>query len=339
MIALQVSWYLLVGIMVVVYTILDGFDLGIGIWYLFTKNEKVRNAMFSAIGPFWDGNEVWLLAAGASLFAAFPAAYATIFSGFYLALMLVLFALIFRAVSIEFWNHAEHRAGKVGWGMVFALGSLLPALLYGVAFGNVLNGIALNSQGEYIGSFFDLLNPYSLLLGVVNLVMLAGHGASYFAVKTEGDIAANARRWAKWSFTLYLPLAAAAIIISAFTKPHLLRNYLDFPVLWALPVLTLGAILLARINIGKGRDRQAFIASAASIALLLLTAVSGLIPAILPASNNPAYTLTLMNASSSPLTLAVMLYIAAFGLPIVTGYTIWVYQFFRGKVSAGGNYY
>ncbi len=336
---LQVSWFLLIGVMVVVYTILDGFDLGIGIWYLFTKNEKVRNAMFAAIGPFWDGNEVWLLTAGASIFAAFPPVYATVFSGFYMALMLVLFALIFRAVSIEFWSHTGDNRGKTGWGIAFALGSLLPSLLYGVAIGNILHGIAVDVSGEYIGGFVALLNPYALLIGVLNLVMIAGQGAAWFALKTESELAVLGRKWAQMAFGAYLPLALAVIVITALTQKHLLANYLAVPVLWVLPLLTLVAIVLAIVNSLAQKDLAAFISSSASIALILLTAVSGLFPAMVPSTINPAYTLTIMNSSSTPTTLGLMLGMAAVGLPIVAIYTAWVYKFFSGKVNPEGKYY
>ncbi|HOF87034.1 MAG TPA: cytochrome d ubiquinol oxidase subunit II, partial [Armatimonadota bacterium] len=276
--ALEISWYLLIGVMLVVYSILDGFDLGVGIWYPFAKDERTRGAMFNAIGPFWDGNEVWLLGAGACLFAAFPPAYATIFSGFYLALMLVLFALIVRAVSIEFRSHAETPIARRGWGMGFALGSLLPALLFGVALGNLLRGIPLNAHGDFLGSFFSLLNVYALFIGAVSLVMLAAHGALYFTMKTADELAERGRAWARAALAAYLPLAVTAIIVSAATQPHLLANYLRLPLLWALPALTIAAILFAIAANRAGRDTAAFLASSASIALLLLTAVAGLFP-------------------------------------------------------------
>jgi cytochrome d ubiquinol oxidase subunit II len=337
-IALQVAWFGIIAVMVVAYTVLDGYDLGIGVWFPLAKSEKVRNAMIASIGPFWDGNEVWIITAGASIFAAFPPVYATVFSGFYLALMLVLFALIFRAVGIDFWAHAETAQAKKGWGTAFALGSLLPSILYGVAFGNVLRGLPLNADGDFLGNFFTLLNPWSLLVGVLNLALLAGHGALWFALKTDGDLQDLGRRWAKIGLTALFPLVLLTVVTGPFAAPHLVQNYLRFPVLWALPLLTLGAIGAATVLNDRRKPLPAFIASAAAIAFVLLTAVTGLFPRMVPATNNAAYSLTAFNASSTPHTLSVMLVVAAIGLPLVAIYTVWVYRLFSGKVSPEGKY-
>jgi len=175
---LQVAWYFLIGLFLLVYAILDGFDLGVGFWYLFAKKEDHRRLLLNAIGPVWDGNEVWLLTGGAAIFAAFPQIYATVFSGFYLALMLVIFGLIFRAVSIEFRDKGESPGWRNFWGAAFGIGSILAALLFGVAVGNILRGLPLDEHGNFTGTFFTLLNPYALLIGLLGFVMFATHGAS-----------------------------------------------------------------------------------------------------------------------------------------------------------------
>ena len=183
---LNTIWFILVGVLIVGYAILDGFDLGVGVLSLFARNEDERRLHLNAIGPFWDGNEVWLLTAGGALFAAFPEVYATVFSGFYIAFMLLLVALIFRAVSIEFYHQVDSPSWRTAWGWAFGIGSLLPCILTGVAFGNILRGIPLDAHREFTGSFFTLLNPYALVVGVLSLAMFIMHGAVFMAVKTYG---------------------------------------------------------------------------------------------------------------------------------------------------------
>ena len=176
MLELQVTWYFLIGFLLTVYAVLDGFDLGVGFWHLFTKSDEDRRVLLNAVGPVWDGNEVWLITGGGALFAAFPHVYATVFSGMYLALMLVLYALIFRAVSMEFRSKDPSARWRAGWDAAFSLGSVVPALLFGVALGNLLRGLLLDATKTYVGGFFNLLNPYALLIGVVGLAMIATHG-------------------------------------------------------------------------------------------------------------------------------------------------------------------
>lgn len=187
MTALQVIWFILIGVLLLGYTILDGYDLGAGFWYLFTKKEAHKKAIINAIGPFWDGNEVWILTGGGAIFAAFPDVYATVFSGFYLALMLVLLALIFRAVPIEYRNQHDNPQWKKWWDLGFGLGSALPALLFGVALGNVVNGLPLDELINFTGNFFTLLNPYPLLFGLTGFAMFLTHGALYIQLKTDGE--------------------------------------------------------------------------------------------------------------------------------------------------------
>jgi len=262
---LQVTWFFLIGVLFTGYAVLDGFDLGVGFWYLFTKKNKERKALIKSIAPFWDGNEVWLLAGGGALFAAFPHVYATVFSGFYLALMLVLYALIFRAVSIECRDKLTSPSWVKFWDYAFSFGSILPALLFGVALGNILRGIPLDKGMNFSGSFFTLLNPYALLIGLLGLFMISTHGALYIAMKNEGELVSKARRWARISWYIYMFLFILATIITPFTQPHLLRNYEGTPFLWSVPILTLMSIALIGFFNKYGEDFKGFIVSSISI--------------------------------------------------------------------------
>ncbi len=326
---LQIIWFVLIGFLLTVYAILDGFDLGVGFWYLFAKKDEDRRALLSAIGPVWDGNEVWLLTGGGAIFAAFPHVYATVFSGMYLALMLVLFALMFRAVAIEFRNKTDSAKWRGFWDVSFAVGSIIPAILFGVATGNVLRGIDIDAMMNYAGGFFDLLNFYALLAGLLSLSVFAMQGATFAALKTQGEIAARAKSWAAracfFSFTIF----ALFFIATVVDQPHLLENYFDNWFLWAIPFITFVAILKTYYFSAKGEAQKAFGASSFSIAALMATLAAMLFPNTVIALNNPDLSLTISNSSSSPLTLKVMLIIAVIGMPLVIGYHVWLYKTFR----------
>ncbi|RJO67529.1 MAG: cytochrome d ubiquinol oxidase subunit II [Myxococcales bacterium] len=329
---LQIIWFFLVAVLIIGYAILDGFDLGVGFWHFFAKDDREQRTLIQSIGPFWDGNEVWLLTGGGAIFAAFPPVYATVFSGFYLALMLVLFALIFRAVAIEMRNQEESRRWRKAWDVAFGLGSSLPALLFGVALGNILRGLPLNAHGDYTGGFFGLLNPYSLLIGLVGFAMLAVQGALWIALKTENSLQARAFGWAKVSWIGFAALFVAGTIASLFTQPQHLSNYGAAPVLWLLPILAVLAIGATGFLVFRKDEWKAFLASSVSIALMLGLAAAAIFPNLVPALDDPGLSLTIYNASSSQLTLTAMLIIALIGMPLVLAYTIWVYRFFKGKV-------
>lgn len=330
--ALQVAWFFLIGVLITGYAILDGFDLGVGFWQLFNKGEKNRRIFLNAIGPVWDGNEVWLLTGGGAIFAAFPAVYASVFSGFYLALLLVLTGLIARAVSIEFRHQVKSPAWRSGWDLAFGLGSTLPALLFGVALGNVMRGIPLNTNGDFTGTFFSLLNPYALLIGLVGLAMIATHGALFLVLKTEGELAERARRWAGASWIVYLVLFLLAFVATLLGQPHLTANFQAAPALWLVPALALASIIALRVFNARGKAYSAFVASSVSIAALMGIVGASIFPNMVRATNDPSLSLTVGNASSSQLTLKVLLILALAGMPVVIGYTIWVYRMFRGKV-------
>jgi cytochrome d ubiquinol oxidase subunit II len=327
MAALQTIWLLLIGILIIGYAILDGFDLGVGFWHLFAKKGKERSTLIRSIEPFWDGNEVWLLTGGGALFAAFPPVYATVFSGFYLALMLVLVGLIFRGVAINYRNKVEDVRWVAAWDFAFAVGSVLPSLLYAVAVGNLVRGLQLNANGDYTGGFFALLNPYALVCGLVGLSMFAVHGALYLAVKTSGETQLKARAWAAQAWRVYALLFFVAAGWTAFSY---LRTGVVLPL--ALGVAAVVALALIRTFSRKGEDLKAFLASSAGIALVMLAVVAVLFPNLVVASNDPALSLTVFNSSSSFRTLAVMLVIALLGMPVVIGYTVFIHRIFKGKV-------
>jgi cytochrome d ubiquinol oxidase subunit II len=327
--ALQITWFLLIGILLIGYAILDGFDLGVGFWHLFAKKKGERTAFIHSIEPFWDGNEVWLLTAAGALFAAFPPVYATVFSGLYIAMMLVLLGLIFRAVGIEFRNKVDHPIWVKTWDVAFAFGSILPTVLYGVAIGNLLQGLELNAIGDYTGGFFALLNPFALFCGVVGLAMFAHHGALYISMKLEGDIANDARKWAEkaWYAFLFTLIPTLAYGVKFCIK----GDYRIVPMVLIVLMLIVNSasFMLNR----KGNSKSAFLASSATIALLMLAVVTALFPYMVPCTNNPEWSLTVFNSSSSQLTLTSMLIIALIGMPIVLGYTWFIHRVFKGKVK------
>ena len=328
---LQTIWFVLIFVLLAGYAILDGFDLGVGVLHLvFTRDERERRAALQAIGPVWDGNEVWLLTAGGALFAAFPAVYATVFSGFYLALVLLLVALMGRAVAIEFRSKVESPAWRRAWDAVFGLGSAATALLLGVAIGNVLRGVPISAAGDYTGTFAGLLNPFALLVGVLTLAAFAWHGAIYLAGKTDGPMHQRLARLALpiggATGTLYATVVAASLKAS----PLLWQNGV---LVWALFPLVLAGVGAAMELARRGRFGLALAASSATIGAMVAQAGAALFPRLAPSSTDPAYSLTIANASSTPGTLRVMLIIALVGMPLVLAYTIWAHRVFKGKVT------
>lgn len=329
---LNTVWFLLFGVLLAGYAVLDGFDLGVGMLSLFGRSDDERRLHLNAIGPVWDGNEVWLLTAGGALFAAFPAVYATAFSAFYLAFMLLLLFLIARAVAFEFRSKVASPAWRRFWDLAFGLGSLVPSLLYGVAVGNVLRGLPLREDGYSSVAFFELLNPQALLVGFVTLSMFLAHGAAYLAMKTEGSLQARCRRFALGGWAAWTALWAGATATFLSGSPHLFIGLLANPVFWVLAVPVLCGLAAFPILVRKGRDGLAFLASSVAMVGQLGLAATSLYPRLIPDLANPDRGLTIHNAASSPLTLTVMLWIAGLGMPVVIGYTIYIHRVFRGKV-------
>ncbi len=323
-------WFLIIGVLLAGYSILDGFDLGVGALFPFlAKSEDDKRTLIGAVGPVWDGNEVWLLAGGGALFAAFPMAYATVFSGFYLAMMLVLFALILRAVSLEFRAHDPARRGL--WEAAFVGGSVVPALLFGVALGNVVGGVPLDAQTEFTGSFFTLLRPLPLAFGLLGLCAFLLHGAAYAALKSEGTLRLRAQ---KTALALAVAFGAAFVLSLIAVWIYLPTAVKSIPA-WAFSAFVWASLALFIAATKKGKDGRAFFYS--TTAFLGLWGIVGAIqyPNIVRAKD-PALSLTISNASSSALTLKVMLIVALVGMPLVIGYTIFAFRVFKGKAGASG---
>jgi cytochrome d ubiquinol oxidase subunit II len=330
---LNIVWFVLLGVLLAGYAILDGFDLGVGMLHLAARNERERRLMLNSIGPLWDGNEVWLVTFGGAMFAAFPNAYATIFSGFYVAFMLLLFALIFRAVSIEFRGKRESAGWKRFWDFSFFVASTLATFLFGVAVGNAMLGIPINAEGIFTGSFFNLLRPYPILIGLLTVFFAIMHGAIYLYLKTEGELQQVVHRWMWRGFGLTLVAYMLATIFTLAVVPDALRNFHNHPWSWILVVLTVLAFANIPRAIFLGRPFYAFISSALTIAALVFLFSFTLYPNLVASNISPEYSLTIFNAASSPKTLNIMLIIALVGMPFVLAYTAAIYWAFRGKVG------
>ena len=337
---LNIVWYVLFVVIIAGYLIMDGFDIGVGILHPFlAKNDQERRISLNSIGPVWDGNEVWLVLGGGALFAAFPMVYASLFSGFYAAMMLVLLVLILRTVAIEFRSKRPSARWRSLWDWVFFGSSLGIALLLGLAFGNIMEGVLLNAQGNIEGGLLDLLNPFALLLGVTTVFMLATHGAIYLSMKTDGDLLVRVKRWIPRLMIVFFVLNTLVVIGTAVLHELIAERYLQQPLLAIFPATALLAVIVAWLMVRKGRYFVAFLLSGAMIAGLLFSAAIGLYPNLLVSSLNSEYNLTIFNASSQPNTLTVMLIIAVIGMPFVLLYTAGVYYFFRGKVQLGSESY
>ena len=335
MIDLNLIWFLLIGILIVGYAILDGFDLGVGVLHLFTNDENEKRINVNAIGPVWDGNEVWLLTGGGAMFAAFPIVYATVFSGFYLAFMLLLTALIFRAVSFEFRKYSVTVQSKKLWDLAFGLGSLVPALLFGVAIGNILHGLPIElKDGKVVSaiSFLGLLNPYSLLVGVLSLVLFTLHGAIYMTLKSEGSQRERMIKWIDKTWITFVVLYVLATIATFFFGGYLFDGHLRNPIFWILFISLFASIIYIPVAIKAGKFGHAFLSSSIMIAMMILLTALSLFPRLVPSNVDLAFSLTIYNSSSSQRTLTTMLIIALIGMPIVIAYTIFIYRIFKGKV-------
>jgi cytochrome d ubiquinol oxidase subunit II len=311
---------------------LDGFVLGAGmLHYVLGKNDGEKRVLINTIGPVWDGNEVWLLTAGGATFAAFPTTYALMFSYLYTALFLLLFALIIRGVSYEFRGKGEGEGWKRGWDAAIVVGNFLPALLFGVAFGNIFSGLPMDATGHH-GSLLTLLNPYGLLTGVLFVLLFAVHGSLYVSVKTTGELSSRASALAVKLWPALLVVAVAFLAYTNFAT-KLYGNYLKHPGLLIVPLLAVAALLGIRIFAGKKAWLQAFAASCLTIVLVVTTGVVGLFPNLIPSSLDPAYSLSIYNSSSSIYTLKIMTAVAFIFVPIVIAYKIWVYRIFRAPVT------
>ena len=329
---LQTVWFFLWGLIWALFFITGGYDLGIGSLYpLLGKTETDKRTIINAKGPLWDGNQVWLLTAGGVTFAAFPQVYATMFSSLYAALMLILFALIIRGVSFEFRHLLDDRRWTKLWDTCIFIGSIAPAILFGVAFANIFQGIPFDQQGIYQGTLFTLLNPYGLLGGVLFLLLFMQHGALWLAIRTTGNLQDRSVGIAKTLWPVLLGVAVIFLIASWFAT-DLYDNYLAYPVFFLVIVLAVAGLLGTRLFVIKQAYFKAWFASATTIIGCTFFGVVGLFPSLFPSSTNPSFNLTAFNASSSPVTLKIMLIVVIIFVPIVLAYQIWAYNLFKTKV-------
>ncbi len=331
---LSLLWYYIIGASVIFYVALDGFDLGVGIMNFFTKKDEERRVFLNAIGPVWDGNEVWLVIVGGALFAGFPDVYATLFSGFYNLCMVFLVGLIFRAVAIEFRSKRESKRWRFTWDAVFSISSLLIAFGLGVVLGNMIEGIPLNENKDFVGSFSLFFRPFPILIGIFTISLLMMHGSIYLAMKTEGALHKRLRRWVKRCIWVFVSIYAVTSVLSWFYAPHMVQRFKDSPEFLIIPVLALLAILNVPRMFTRNSDGWAFLSSCFSIALLFCVYGVGTFPYLVRSSVNPeANSLSFFNSCASVLTLKVLLIIVAIGIPLVLGYGFMIYRIFRGKVK------
>jgi cytochrome d ubiquinol oxidase subunit II len=333
---LNTAWFLLLAFMLAGYAVLDGFDLGVGIVHLLLgRTREERTQLIDSIGPVWNGNEVWLLGAGGALVAAFPTLYAASFSGFYLALMLVLWLLLLRGLGIEFRHQIHHPLWEDAWDVVFSGASALLALLFGVALGNVLRGVPFDADGDFRGTFALLLNGFALLGGAFGVATLAMHGSCWVALKTGGPLQLRARRFASTWWWASALLLVAMVGASFLARPDFTRNFTAHVWLAIVPLLTIASFAAARLWIGRGDDGRAFLASCGYIAGILASVAAGLYPTLLPAlpgSSHPG--LDIYNAAAPHGSLRTALVIYLFGLAIVSVYLVNIYRVWRGKSGA-----
>jgi cytochrome d ubiquinol oxidase subunit II len=333
---LNILWFLLLGVLLLGYTILDGFDLGVGMLYLFIgKTDTERRILLNSIGPLWDGNEVWLVTFGGALFAAFPVVYASAFSSFYIPFMLLLFALIFRAAAIEFRSKHPSPFWRNAFDVAFAVASTLAALLMGVAVGNVIWGIPIAEQGIYQGTLFDMLHPYALLTGLLTLALFAMHGAIFLYLKTEGELQQRLQGWMWRTFGLFMVMYVLVTIFTLVSLPEVTRHFQEYQVAWLVVVLNVLAVANIPRAIYMGKPFYAFLSSIATIAALLFLFGIALFPNMVASTLGSQYNLDIYNAASSQNTLWIMTIIAVVGMPMVLSYTAIVYWTFRGKVKLG----
>jgi cytochrome d ubiquinol oxidase subunit II len=323
---LSVLWFWIVAFLFIGYFVLDGFDFGVGMSLPFlARDETDRRVLINTIGPVWDLNETWVIVAGASLFAAFPEWYATLFSGFYLALLLILLALIARGVSFEYRHQRPESKWKRSFDRMIIVGSAVPALLWGVAFANIVQGVPLDAGHNYTGTLFDLLNPYALLGGATTLILFFTHGVVFVSLKTEGELRERARRLAARSGLVTIVVAAAFLLWTGLA--------FGTPWFWVLAGVAAVALIGGWLANARGAEGFAFSMLALTVAAAVLALFSALFPDVMPASNDAANSLTIENASSSTYTLTVMSWTALIFLPLVLAYQGWTYWVFRKRIT------
>lgn len=344
---LQVFWFVALGLLLTGYAILDGFDLGVGTLHLFARSEFAKDSdehgerriLLNSIGPLWDGNEVWLVTFGGALFAAFPRAYATALSGFYMPFMLLLVTLIGRAVAIEFRSKRPERWWRAYWDFSFSAASTLVTFISGVAVGNSIRGVPIDVEGEFAGSLATLLNPYAAAVGAFAVLTSAMHGSVYLALKTDGALRKRVTSWMWTSFGLFLIGYVAVTMMTLVSVPTALKNFERWPAAWVLVGLNVLAIANIPRAIHQDRARYAFISSSATIASLVFLFGMAMFPNLLNSTPAPQHSLSIYNASSSETTLRLMQIVAFIGVPLILTYTATVYWIFRGKTRLDDSSY
>ncbi len=336
---LNAVWFVLLVVLLAGYAVLDGFDLGVGILHPLARDDRERRIFLNSIGPIWDGNEVWLITFGGALFAAFPEAYATAFSALYIPFMLLLTALIFRAVSIEFRSKVQSTRWRRAWDWGFFGSSLLASVLFGVAVGNAIIGMRLDERGIFVGRFVDFLNPYAILTGALAVAMVAMHGAAYLDLKAaDEELRKRIRGWIWTSWGTFLALYMTVTIYTLMMLPQATKNFGDHP--WAFGLVALAVLAVANVprSMYFGKPAHTFLSSAAAVIALVGLLGFALWPNLIRASNDPGASLTAYNAASSEKTLWIMFIIALIGIPFVLAYTGAVYWTFRGRVDEPEGY-
>lgn len=326
-------WFLVLGAVFTGYAILDGFDLGAGALHLFFRKEQSRRIALNAIGPVWDGNEVWLVIGGGALFAGFPKVYASLLSAFYIPIMLFLVMLIFRAVSIEFRSKEDMKWWRATWDISYSVSSIMLAFLLGIVLGNVLLGIPLDIDGNYTGNWLHFINPYAVMVGVTTLALFMMHGAIYLVMKTEDKLYDKLTQLVQRTTIFFV---ISIIMVSFYTLlyiPHLSESIKSNPWLFPIPILMILAIANITRQVAKKKYLWAFLSSAFTMSMLLTIVALELYPIMLLSSTDPAFSLTVYNASSSQKSLGIMLTVAAIGVPLVAVYTSFVFWTFKGKVK------
>jgi cytochrome d ubiquinol oxidase subunit II len=361
---LKLIWWLFIAVLLAGFAIMDGQDMGVGTLLPFLgKSDEERRVMINAVAPHWDGNQVWLITGGGAIFAAWPMIYATAFSGFYWAMLLLLFALFFRPVGFDYRSKVESTAWRTSWDWLLFIGSVVPPIICGVAFGNLLQGVPFyldaNLRSFYTGNLFGLLNPFGLLCGVISLCMIVTQGANYLVLKSVGSLQERARRSAVIFGVLFSVLFVAAgcwvwfgiggYTVTSAIDPNMLpnpltktvavtdgawlQNFKNYPVLWILPVLAVAGSVISAVFISGKKAGLAIVSSSVSIIGTVLTPLVAMFPFLLPSSTNPNSSLTVWDCTSSQLTLLVMLVVTLIFLPIVLFYTGWAYRVMRGKIT------
>lgn len=335
---LPILWYWLVGAIFAGYAVLDGFDLGVGALHLLARTDEERRVMMNAIGPVWDGNEVWLVVGGGTLLAAFPPVYASVFSALYFLVMLLILAFIFRAASIEFRSRRPQALWRRTWDFGFWSASVLASLLLGIGLGNVFRGMPLDAQGNYVGTLAGLLNPYALLSGLTTLALFTMHGAIYLTLRTEGEIEARAARWARGATFVFVAALLALTVFTLTGLPRIVARFTAHAWLLVAPAVVAAAVIAVLVSLRRARYWAAFLASAVLILTLMLLAAISMYP-VLVFARDPALNLTAFNSSSTPKSLTIMLVVAGIGLPLAAGYFYVLYRTFMGKVKLDAHSY